>query len=145
VETKAVTVVAHAQQGRLDLVGELSDELPHRLERMLTHPVTNPPPYLMELPISGGLLLALAMVDLDRGARTGDERATRSGVRMIALAERFRFPRNFQPTRSTARARQAATQADRPAYDEAVSSYAGLGQEDLRAAALAALRERGQG
>jgi hypothetical protein len=46
---------------------------------------------------------------------------------------------------STARARQAATQADRPAYDEAVSSYAGLGQEDLRAAALAALRERGQG
>ena len=144
-ETKAVTVVAHAQQGRLDLVGELSDELPRRLERMLTHPVANPPPYLMELPISGGLLLALAMVDLDRGARTGDERATRSGVRMIALAERFRFPRNFQPTMSTPRARQAATQADRPAYDEAVSSYAGLGQEDLRAAALAALRERGQG
>jgi hypothetical protein len=112
---------------------------------MLTHPVANPPPYLMELTTSGGLLLALAMVDLDRGARTGDERATRSGVRMIALAERFRFPRNFQPTMSTARARQAATQADRPAYDEAVSSYAGLGQEDLRAAALAALRERGQG
>ena len=64
---------------------------------------------------------------------------------MVALAERFRFPRNFQPTMSTARARQAAIQADRPAYDEAVSSYAGVGEEDLRAAALAALRERERG
>ena len=82
------------------------------------------------------------MVDLDRGARTGDERATRSGARLIALAERFRFPRNFQPTMSSARARQAAIHADRSAYDEAVSSYAGLGREELRAVALAALRGR---
>jgi hypothetical protein len=43
---------------------------------------------------------------------------------------------------SAARAHQAATHADRPAYDEAVSSYAGLGHGDLRAAALAFLRER---
>ena len=100
--------------------------------------------YLMELPTCGALLLALAMVDLDRGARTGDERATRSGARMVALAERFRFLRNFQPTMSAARARQAAEQADRPAYDDAVSSYAGLGHEELRAAALVALREREQ-
>jgi predicted ATPase len=141
-EATAVTVVAHAQHGRLDLVGELTGTLPDRLSAVLTNPVENPPPYLMELPTSGALLLALAMVDLDRGARTGDERATRSGARMIALAERFRFPRNFQPTMSSARARQAATDADRPAYDEAVSSYAGLGHEDLRAAALAALRAR---
>jgi predicted ATPase/DNA-binding SARP family transcriptional activator len=144
-EAKAVTVIAHAQHGRLDLVEELTAELPQRLAAMLRHPVANPPPYLMELPTSGGPLLALAMVDLDRGARTGDQRATRSGARMVALAERFRFLRNFQPTMSAARARQAATRADRPAYDEAVSSYAGLGHEDLRAAALAALREREQG
>jgi predicted ATPase/DNA-binding SARP family transcriptional activator/tetratricopeptide (TPR) repeat protein len=144
-EAKVVTVVAHAQHGRLDLVEELTGELPHRLSRMLANPVANPPPYLMELTTCGGLLLALAMVDLDRGARTGDERATRSGARMVALAERLRFLRNFQPTMSAARARQAAEQADRPAYDEAVSSYAGLDHEDLRAAALAALRERGQG
>ena len=135
-------MVAHAQHGRLDLVEELTGALPDRLSAMLTNPVENPPPYLMELPVSGGLLLALAMVDLDRGARTEDQRATRSGARMIALAERFRFPRNFQPTMSSARARQAATHADRPAYDEAVSSYAGLGHEDLRAAALDALRAR---
>jgi predicted ATPase/DNA-binding SARP family transcriptional activator/tetratricopeptide (TPR) repeat protein len=141
-EVKAVTVVAHAQHGRLELVPELAGELPGRLAAMLRHPVANPPPYLMELPLAGGLLLALAMVDLDRGARTGDQRATRSGAQMIALAERLGFPRNFQPTMSAARARQAATQADRPAYDEAVSSYAGLGGEGLRAAALAAVAAR---
>jgi predicted ATPase len=134
-EAKAVTVVAHAQHGRLDLVEELIAELPRRLSTMLANPVANPPPYLMELPTCGGLLLALAMVDLDRGAAS-------SAARMIALAERFRFLRNFQPTMSAARAHRAAEQADRPAYDEAVSSYAGLGHGDLRAAALALLRER---
>jgi tetratricopeptide (TPR) repeat protein len=136
-EAKAVTVVAHAQHGRLDLVEELTGELPSTLSTMLEHPMANPPPYLMELPIAGGLLLALAMVDLDRGA-------TGSGARMIALAERFRFLRNFQPTMSSARARHAAEQADRPAYDEGVSSYAELGRDELRAAALAALRLRAQ-
>ena len=141
-EVEAVTVVAHAQHGRLDLVEELTGKLPERLTTMLANPVANPPPYLMELPISGALLLALAMVDLDLGARAGDELATGSGVRLVALAERFGFLRNFQPTMSAARARRAAEQADRPAYDDAVSSYAGLGHEDLRAAALAALRER---
>jgi predicted ATPase len=144
-EVKAVTVVAHAQHGRLDLVEELTAELPQRLSTMLANPEPNPPPYLLELPTCGGLLLALGMVDLDRGARTGDHRATRSGARMIALAQRFRFLRNFQPTMSAARARHVAEQADRPAYDEAVSSYAGLRQQDLRAAALAALRAREQG
>jgi predicted ATPase/DNA-binding SARP family transcriptional activator len=144
-EAKAVTVVAHAQHGRLDLVQELSDELPQRLSNLLANPVENPPPYLLELPTSGGLLLALAMVELDRGARTGDARAARPGARMVALAERFRYLRNFQPTMSAARARRAATQADRPAYDEAVSAYAGLGQEELRAAALDVLREWQQG
>jgi hypothetical protein len=141
-EAKAVTVVAHAHHGRLELVDDLTGELPGRLAAMLADPVANPPPFFMELPICGGLLLALAMVDLDRAARTGDARAARSGARMVALAERFRFLRNFQPTMSAARARQAATGADRPAYDEAVSSYAGLGAGELRAAALAALAGR---
>jgi tetratricopeptide (TPR) repeat protein len=58
------------------------------------------------------------------------------------LAERLEFLRNFQPTMSAARARRAAEQADRPAYEDAVSSYAGLGHDDLRAAALAALGSR---
>jgi hypothetical protein len=64
------------------------------------------------------------------------------GARTIALAERFRYLRTFQPTMSAAAARQAAEQADKSAYDEAVSSYAGLGAGELRAAALALLRAR---
>jgi tetratricopeptide (TPR) repeat protein len=144
-EATAVAVVAHAQHGRVHLVEELVGELPDQLSGLLANPAVNPPPYLMELPISGGLLLALAMVDLDRGARAGDGRALRSGARMTALAERLGFLRNFQPTMSAARVRRAATQADRPAYDEAVRSYAGLGPEELRAAALAALRDRDRG
>ncbi len=141
-EAKAVAVVAHAHHGRLDLVEQITGELPHKLTRLLTDPAVNPTPFIMDFPICGALLLALAMVDLDHAERTGDDRATRSGVRMIALAERFRFLRGFQPTMSSARARRAAEQADRSAYDDAVSSYADLGREDLRAAALAALQER---
>jgi len=63
-------------------------------------------------------------------------------VRMIALAERFRFPRNFQPTMSAARAREAAEHADRSAYADAVSAYADLGRQGLRAAAQTALAAR---
>jgi tetratricopeptide (TPR) repeat protein len=140
-EAMAVAVVAHAQHGRVDLVEKVAGELPHRLSRMLTSSAAKPP-HLVGFPVAGALLLALAMVDVERGERAGDQRAARSGARMIALAERFRFVRGFQPTMSSARARHAAEQADRPAYDDAVSSYAGLGPDELRAAALAALRAR---
>jgi hypothetical protein len=61
---------------------------------------------------------------------------------MIALAERFGFLRGFQPTMSSTRARHAAEQADKPAYDDAVTSYADLDRDQLRAAALAVLRTR---
>ena len=141
-EVQAVTVVAHAHHGRLDLVEQLTGELPHKLSAILTNPIGTPLPSVFELPVCGALLLALGMVDLDRGQRSGDERATRSGVRMVALAERFRFPRNFQPTMSAARARHAAEHADRSAYADAVSTYTDLGLDDLRAAALTALEAR---
>jgi hypothetical protein len=129
-ESKAVAVVAHAQHGRLDLVEEIAGELPAHASAMLTRP--NVRPFLAELPICGSLLLALAMVDLHRG-----EKGT--AVRLIALAERLRFLRLFQPTMSPARARLAAAQADRAAYDDAVSSYAAMAPEQVRAAALALL------
>ena len=61
---------------------------------------------------------------------------------MIALAERFGLKNGIQPTMSTARARRVAQDADWPAYADAVSSYAGLDPDGLRAAARAALRER---
>jgi hypothetical protein len=141
-EVQAVTVVAHAHHGRLDLVQQLTGELPHTLSAILTSPIGTPLPSIFELPVCGALLLALGMVDLDRGQRVGDEQATRSGVRMIALAERFRFPRTFQPTMSAARARRAAEHADRPAYADAVSTYADLGREELRAAAQTVLAAR---
>jgi hypothetical protein len=62
---------------------------------------------------------------------------------MIALAERFGFQQGFRP-KSAARARQAAQDADGPAYADAVSAYAGLDPEGLRAAARAALQARTQ-
>jgi len=140
-EVQAVTVVAHAHHGRLDLVQQLSGELPRKLSTILTSRIGTLPS-VFELPACGALLLALGMVDLDRGRRAGDEQATRSGVRMVALAERFRFPRRFQPTMSAARARHVAEHADRSAYADAVSRYADLGREELRAAAQTALAAR---
>jgi hypothetical protein len=68
-EAKAVAVVAHAHHGRLDLVEETTGELAHRLSTMLANPSITPSPFLVEPPIFGALLLALAMADLDRGAR----------------------------------------------------------------------------
>jgi hypothetical protein len=95
-------------------------------------------------PVLGTLLVGLAVLDLDRGRRTGDGRATRSGTGMIALAERFRFNCGFQPTMSAARLRRLAEDADKQAYAEAVSQYAGLGADALRAAASAAVLARGR-
>jgi predicted ATPase/DNA-binding SARP family transcriptional activator len=142
VEARSVAVVAHARHGRLDLVADAADALPGRLTHLLTHPLVNPPPYMIEQAICGTLLLAIAMADLARARRTGDPALARSAARMIALAERFRFLRNFQPTMSAASARADAEQADRAAYDEAVSSYADLDRAGIRAAALDLLRER---
>jgi hypothetical protein len=142
-ELKTAAVVAHAQHGRLDLVAEIVGELAPALAALLTDPVLDQLSFLTGFPLCGALLLALAMTDLDRGGRTGDRRVTRSGARLVALAERFRYLRQFQPTMSVDRARQAAEQADRSAYADAVSSYADLGRDELRAAALVALRERG--
>ena len=127
-EIQAMTVIAHAQHGRLDLVEEITRDLPRTLREVITDPAPSDP-------VCGVLLLALAMADLGRG----DPAATEGAVRMIALAERFRFVRGFHPTMSSARAKACAEQADRSAYADAVSSYADLDRDALRAAALAAL------
>jgi hypothetical protein len=90
--------------------------------------------YLMEMPICGTLLLALGMADL----------GTATGVRLIALAERFNFLRGIHPTMSSARVREAAERTDASAYADAVSTYAELPTDGLRAAALELLERRGQ-
>jgi hypothetical protein len=122
-------------------VKELVDPLPNMLLAMLSSPVDSPPAYYVDAPIHGALLLALALADLDRG-RSGDAGLLRSGARMVALAERFGYPRDFSVTMSATRVRQAAEDADRSAYQDAESSYADLDRDALLDAALAVLRER---
>ncbi|MFL6121514.1 ATP-binding protein [Actinophytocola sp.] len=134
-EAQAVAVVAHAQHGRLDLVEELTAALPRVLSACVTDAVARSPRSFTDFPLCGTLLLALAMVELDRGECV-------RGARLVALAERFRFTTGFRPTMSPARARRAAEQADRSAYVDAVTTCADLGPEDLRAAALDVLRAR---
>ena len=141
-EARAVAVVAHARHDRLDLVAEVADALPARLAHRLAHPLAHPPPYVVERATCGTLLLAVALADLARSRRTGDRTRARSAARMIALAERFGFLRNFQPTMSAATARADAGRADRAAYEQAVSSFADLDGAGIRAAALELLRER---
>ncbi|PRX46129.1 hypothetical protein B0I33_108276 [Prauserella shujinwangii] len=134
-------MVAHAQHRRLDRVEPLVRELPEHARAVLAGSPDRPPAPFVDFPVCGALLLALAMVDLDRG-RAGDEHAARSGVRLVALAERFQYLRNFQPTMSAERAREAARHAAGPAYADAVSAYAGLTPGELRPAALAVLADR---
>jgi predicted ATPase/DNA-binding SARP family transcriptional activator len=134
-EAQSVMVVAHAYHDRLDLVEDVIDSLPGQLSTVLTDPDEMPLPFLADFPIYGSMLLALAMVDIRRGH-------TRSGVRLVALAERFGYLKSFQPTMSSARVREAVARADKAAYDDAVSSYAALPRDRLPAAALAALRAR---
>jgi hypothetical protein len=136
-EVDAVCVVAHAQHGRLDLVADHVRRLPGDVIAMLTQPAATPAPAVQALPICGALLLALAMAEIDHG--TPGSRA--AGARLIALAERFRYLRNFQPAMSSAQARQAAQDADGPAYADAVSEYAGLDRAGLIAAALGLMRD----
>jgi len=145
-ELQAIAVVAHAQHGRLDLVAEITVALPAVLSALTADPGLAPgTPAASPQPLSvlGTLLLALAMTDLDRAQHAGDNHAARSGARMVALAERFGCC-GFRPTMSAARARRVAQDADGPAYADAVSSYAGLDPEALRAAARAALQARAQ-
>ncbi|MFJ6671270.1 ATP-binding protein [Actinosynnema sp. NPDC091369] len=145
VEARSAAVVAHARHDRLDLVADTAEALRDPLRRLLTHPLVNPPPYVVEQSLCGTLLLAVAVADLARVRRTGDRPLARSAARMIALAERFGFLRNFQPTMAGATARADAVRADRTAYEEAVRSYAALDRAGLRSAALGLLDERPAG
>jgi hypothetical protein len=128
---QAVAVVTHARFGRLELATGLTGDLPAALAALLA---AEPP---ADLRVCGSLLLALSTVDLDRGAAA-------TGVRLVALAERFGMLRSFHPTMSPDRAAGLARQADGPAYADAVSEYAGLDHTGLRATALLVLRDRVQ-
>ncbi|MER0485038.1 BTAD domain-containing putative transcriptional regulator [Streptomyces sp. Edi2] len=130
-QIQSAAVTAHAYAGRLGPVAETVDRLRERLRTLLSGPSHS----RMELPVFGTVLHALGMA----GLASGDARA----VRMIALSERLRVLREFQPTMSAARARQAAQGADRAAYADAVSEYAALGRDELREAARVLTSGRG--
>ncbi|MEU5950801.1 BTAD domain-containing putative transcriptional regulator [Streptomyces sp. NPDC047525] len=130
-QIQAAAVTAHAHAGRLHLVAQPVDRLRQRLRTLLDGPLRSP----MELPVFGTVLHALGMA----GLASGDV----SAVRMIALAERLRVQREFQPTMSAARARRAAEDADRAAYADAVSEYAALERDELWEAARALSSGRG--
>ncbi|MEZ3183162.1 AfsR/SARP family transcriptional regulator [Streptomyces pimonensis] len=124
-EIQSAAVTAHAHAGRLELLVEPVDRLRQRLHALLSGPSHMP----RELPVFGTVLHALGMAGLAS--------CDASAVRLIALAERLRVLREFQPTMSAARARRAAEEADAPAYADAVSRYAALGRDELRDAARA--------
>ncbi|MDL5205810.1 BTAD domain-containing putative transcriptional regulator [Streptomyces sp. ALI-76-A] len=123
----AVAVTAHAHAGRLELVAGPVERLRQGLRTLLSGQSGSP----MEFPVLGTVLHALGMA----GLVSGDAGA----VRMLALAERLRVLRDFQPTMSADRARKAAEDADRAAYADAVSEYAALGRDELREAARAVM------
>ncbi|MGI5430676.1 ATP-binding protein [Streptomyces sp. CA-179760] len=125
-QIQSAAVTAHAHVGRLELVADVADRLRQELRSMLDGPAGSP----MELQY-GTVLHALGMA----GLASGDA----SAVRMIALAERLRVLRDYQPTMSAARARRAAEKADRAAYADAVSEYAALERSELRDAARAVM------
>jgi len=119
----------------VDLVPDLLAELPRQLELLLANPLEHPPVYIVEQQLVGAALVAIGMADLALGA-------TRRGVRLVALAEQFRSGRGFRPTLTVDDVRAAVEDADGPAYADALSEYAGLDRDQLRDAALAALRAR---
>jgi predicted ATPase/DNA-binding SARP family transcriptional activator len=171
-QVQAIAVMAHAQHGRLSLVADITDALPAALAALTAEPGPPPGTLAAfnGVAVCGSLLLALALTDIDRAQRTAaarsraaarspgtartpgtarapaparpaDTGSARSGARLIALAERFGFQQGLGQM-SAACARRAAQDADEPAYDDAVSSYAGLDPEALRGAVRAALQAR---
>ncbi|MET7680399.1 BTAD domain-containing putative transcriptional regulator [Streptomyces sp. NPDC005423] len=139
----AAAVTAHAHAGRLAPVAQPVDRLRQALRTLLSGPAGPP----IELPLFGTVLHALGMAGLASDHPDANTNAdTDSGahaVRMIALAERLRVLRDFQPTMSADRARTAARNADGAAYADAVSEYAALERDELREAARALISGRG--
>ncbi|OQO93113.1 hypothetical protein B1813_08000 [Saccharomonospora piscinae] len=141
-EFRAVAVVAHARHGRLALVADLVERTPQALDELLRRTHRYEPEYLTGAPLCGALVLAVAMVDLDRARRLGEPGAARSGASLVALALAFGYTRQFQPTMAEDAARAEARRADPVAYEQALAHFGGLDHHALRTAALAALRQR---
>ncbi|MCX5205265.1 AfsR/SARP family transcriptional regulator [Streptomyces sp. NBC_00237] len=153
-QVQSAAVTAHAYAGRTGEVAEVRDRVRRQLRALLGDLSRSP----LEMRMCGTMLHALGVADLASGCAlasdgalasedalaSGDALALRA-VRMIALAERLRVLREFQPTMSAERARRAAGDADGAAYADAVSEYAALGRDELVAAARELVSVRPQG
>jgi predicted ATPase/DNA-binding SARP family transcriptional activator len=136
-QVQSAAVTAHAHAGRIELVPGLVERLRQRLL------LSSAPPAPMELPLFGTVLHALGMAELASTGNATSDRGDPVPVRMIALAERLGVLREFQPTMSAARARQAAQNADGAAYSDALSEYTALKRDELWAAVRALTSGRG--
>ncbi|WP_433333647.1 ATP-binding protein [Spirillospora sp. CA-294931] len=125
-ELQAIAVIAHARQGRLGPVDDLARELPGLLRAKLVTASS----FQADLPGCGVLLLALGAAELCRGGPLA--------ASMVALAVRLGFRQQFQLDGAV----RAAEDTGGPAYADAVSAYAGLGVDELRAATLGLLDQR---
>ncbi|QEU96696.1 AfsR/SARP family transcriptional regulator [Streptomyces kanamyceticus] len=140
-QIQAAAVTAHATAGDLEPVAELTEQLGRRLRTLLVDAEAGP----VDLRVLGTVLHALGTAGLASGTArcaSGDD-ARADAVRMIALAERLRALREFQPTMSADRARRAALDADAAVYAEAVSAYTALRPGELCQAARALTSGRG--
>ncbi|MFD7441598.1 ATP-binding protein [Streptomyces sp. NPDC059909] len=129
-QIRSAAVTAHAHAGRLELVVGPLDQLRQGLRTLLSGPAGSPG----ELPVFGTVLHALGMAGLASGDAGAGAGAGAGAVRMVALAERLRVLRDYQPTMSADRARKAVAAAGntaRAAYADAVSEYAALGRDEL--------------
>ncbi len=129
IELMSAAVLAHVRHGRPDLAEDVRAELREQVHAVLADPAVELPSYLLGFPVFGAALLAL-------GAADGGS----DGARMIAMADRVHFVRNFQPTMTDANARWAAERADAAAYTAAASEFATLRRDDIRAVMLGMVR-----
>ncbi|KNX36680.1 ATP-binding protein [Luteipulveratus halotolerans] len=128
--TESVAVIAHAGADRLDDVTALVTRLHDKLGGLFAGAGRTQHATYLDYPVSGLGLLALGLAHLV----SRDDVVY--GVRLIVLAQQFRYPK-MQPSVTRTDVLALAHDAGGPAYDDAVSSYAGLGPEEAVAAARA--------
>ncbi|KAB8163367.1 AfsR/SARP family transcriptional regulator [Streptomyces sp. 3MP-14] len=139
---RSVALVAHARHGRLAEVAELPAALWRGLRGQFggagcvpeEDAATPARPTTAGLPVAGTALLALGLA----GVAGGD----RAAVRLLALAERLRVVRDFQPTMAPEEPRRTAEETDPAGFAEAAAGYAALSPGELAGALRAVLVDR---
>lgn len=134
--TEAIALTAHAYEGQVDAVSDLSIQVRDKTLTLLGSPQNDKTFAFLDYPVAGLALLAIGLVQLSEQT-PGDEpdEATANGIRLIALAEAFDAPRSH-PTMDRARARELARGHSSAVYDEARSSYTAMDRDGVLAEGL---------